>query len=108
MPVFAGGTSLNTIERCGLEIRYLRITSGPNRGQYVHRLVAAAMLGRPLREDEEVDHKNGDTLDNEWTNLQVISTIEHAKITRARHTAKRAEARRAREAPAAHGEDVPF
>jgi len=84
MPVPGDGVSLNTIERCGLEIRYLRITSGPQRGRYVHQLVAEAMLGRPLAPDEEVDHLNSNTLDNTWTNLQVLNVSEHAKVTRSR------------------------
>jgi hypothetical protein len=39
MPPPGDGVSLNTIERCGLAIRYLRVSSGPQRGRYVHQLV---------------------------------------------------------------------
>ena len=110
MPKFAGGTGLNTIERCGLEIKYLRVTSGPQRGRYVHQLVAEAKLGRPLAPDEEVDHVNGDTLDNAWTNLEVLHKVEHARKTRRQKVAKDQERRRARDnqAAAAHDDPVPF
>lgn len=110
MPKFAGGTALNTIERCGLEQKYLRVTAGPQRGRYVHQLVAEAKLGRPLEPHEEVDHDNGDTLDNAWTNLVVMHKVEHGKKTRRQAAQKKLEKQRARdhEAAAAHDDPVPF
>lgn len=44
---------------------------------YEHRLVAQEKLGRPLREDEHVHHKNGDKTDNRPENLEVIGRTEH-------------------------------
>jgi hypothetical protein len=110
MPPFAAGVALNTIERCGLEIRYLRITSGPQRGRYVHQLVMEAKLGRPLRPDEEVDHANGDTLDNAWNNLELMTKIEHGRKTRRQAVERKRERQRARdtESVAARDEPVPF
>jgi HNH endonuclease len=38
-----------------------------------HRLVMGQMLGRPMREDESVHHRNGDRLDNRPENLELWS-----------------------------------
>lgn len=84
MPKPGDGTSINTITRNGRSIRYLRIRSGPQRGRYVHQLVAEAMLGRPLADNEEVDHEDRDTLNNAWTNLKVVDIVEHGRVTRRR------------------------
>lgn len=45
--------------------------------EYEHRLVAGTMIGRPLRPDEHVHHIDGDGLNNDPTNLEVLSHAEH-------------------------------
>ena len=46
-------------------------TGGPNRYCLEHRLVMAQKLGRPLRDDETVHHKDGDKQNNGSKNLQL-------------------------------------
>jgi hypothetical protein len=56
---------------------YPRLTCGPCRRQYVHVLVAEGMLGRKLRKDEHVHHKDGDTRNPHWSNLIVLGKDVH-------------------------------
>lgn len=49
-------------------------------GRHEHRAVAEAMLGRPLRPGEVVHHRDGDKLNNDPTNLEVLpSQSAHVK-----------------------------
>ena len=45
-----------------------------------HRYIMEQYLGRKLRRDEVVHHKNGDTRDNRIENLEVMSLSEHTKM----------------------------
>jgi len=45
-----------------------------------HRYYMEEVLGRKLRSDEHIHHKNGDTLDNRFENLQLLSHKEHSRI----------------------------
>ena len=46
----------------------------------VHRDVACRKLGRPLRANEVVHHRDGNKLNNRPGNLQVMSPSQHWKV----------------------------
>lgn len=61
----------------------------PGRGYvYEHRLVMEAHIGRRLRTEEVVHHRNRDRADNRIENLELFSS--HAAHLRARHPIKEA------------------
>lgn len=59
--------------------RYVRVKNDNGRTRYrlEHRLVMERFLGRDLRRDEHVHHRNGDKLDNRVQNLEVLGVAEH-------------------------------
>lgn len=60
---------------------YLRISAGPLRGTRVHTLVAMAKLGRKLRHDEAVHHKDGNKLNPHPDNLEIMHLREHNALS---------------------------
>lgn len=60
---------------------YLVIKAGPHRDKRVHIMVAEAMLGRELKPDEDVHHKDGDKLNCHWTNLEVLGKDVHGAVS---------------------------
>jgi|SRR6185369_6439465 len=60
---------------------YPRITAGPLRNQYLHRVVAEAMLGRKLNKDEEVHHRDGDRLNFHHSNLMILGEYDHGWVS---------------------------
>lgn len=49
-------------------------------GKRQHRLIIQEHIGRPLGEDEDVHHVNGDKEDNRLENLMILSKREHTKL----------------------------
>jgi hypothetical protein len=46
-----------------------------------HRWLMQQHAGRPLRDDEEVDHKNGNRGDNRIDNLRILEKRDHSRIS---------------------------
>jgi len=71
--------------RCGTTTKttkkYPRVTAGPLRHKYVHRIVAAALIGRELARDEEVHHRDCDRLNFAHTNLMVLGQKDHGWVS---------------------------
>jgi len=64
---------------------YLVIKAGPQRDVRVHTLVAEAMLGRKLEKHEDVHHRNGNKLDCDWRNLEVLGHTDHGAYSAKQH-----------------------
>lgn len=64
---------------------YPRIGAGPLRGIRLHRIVAAAKLGRPLKADEDVHHVDGDKLNFAPDNLKVMGHQQHGCVSAKQH-----------------------
>lgn len=69
------GRASNGIERAHPKGWYRKINY-----QHEHRAVVEAHLGRKLRSDEIVHHKNHNKRDNRLRNLAVMSRAEHARL----------------------------
>ena len=48
----------------------------------VHRAIMEEHLGRRLRPDEVVHHKDGDKTNNDISNLEVLTWSEHSSLHR--------------------------
>ena len=72
---------MKTGTTCKTTKRYPRVTAGPLRHRYIHRIVAAALLGRELKKDEEVHHKDHDRRNFNWDNLLVLGGKDHGWVS---------------------------
>lgn len=59
--------------------------------QYQHRIVAEKKLGRKLRSDEMVHHKDGNKQNNSPGNLTIITRGKHNKVDPELHNGGRKE-----------------
>lgn len=73
--LFKGGVSVHS------NGGYLKITSGPLRDKLVHVVVAEGMLGRKLKKDEHVHHKDGNVKNPHWTNLLILAESIHNAVS---------------------------
>jgi hypothetical protein len=46
----------------------------------MHRKIASEHLGRPLRPDEVVHHKDEDKLNNDPSNFEIMTAAEHGRL----------------------------
>jgi hypothetical protein len=95
---FKNGVSINNHAKNGNKMQHLRIKAGPQRDHYVHDLVCRAKIigrresferehpGQPIPETEfyslsyeTVEHDNGNSLDNEPTNLIPMTLSENVR-----------------------------
>lgn len=67
--------------------RYRQVTTPDGRKMLEHRWVMEQVIGRRLRSDEQVHHRNHDRLDNRPENLELVTSREHGQ----RHTVLPAE-----------------
>lgn len=60
---------------------YRKILVGGRRGRVIseHRLVMEKVLGRELLPTEHIHHMDGDKLNNDPSNLQIVSKSEHTR-----------------------------
>ncbi|MBC2164946.1 HNH endonuclease [Listeria booriae] len=72
-------TTPNRYERVGL---YL---NGERKNFYVHRLVASAFLGLPIRSRRHCHHRDGNKRRNHVQNLEILTSKQHKKLHREMH-----------------------
>ena len=69
------GTSKWGLHSSGYVVRHL-----DGRHQYKHRYVMEQYLGRRLRSDEHVHHIDHNRLNNDISNLEILSPEEHGRL----------------------------
>lgn len=55
---------------------------------YLHRVIMARVLGRPLLRSEEVDHEDGNGLNNKRDNLRIATRMQNSANKGAQHNNK--------------------
>jgi hypothetical protein len=85
------GTYLNQTQ--GPATPYIRICAGPQRGRYVHDLVLEAKLGRRLGTYETAEHRDGNTLNNDWENIRLLTRSANVSAMHRRRNGDQIEPR---------------
>src|SRR5262245_47012897 len=86
MGLFKGGGSINrpkgsrTKNGAETKQKYHQIRAGPQRVQYVHELIAEAKLGRPLEVDETAEHRDGNGLNVDPSNIVVVTRKVNTRL----------------------------
>jgi hypothetical protein len=65
---------------------YFRYSAGPNRNKRVHRVMMEERLGRPLKKNEVVNHRDGNKQNNglHWdgqSNLELMDVEKHNAVS---------------------------
>lgn len=68
-----------TIDAHGYLVYTLSPENGPNAGKLVHRVIIEAIIGRTLKKDEVVHHRDHNKLNNDPANLLIMTHSEHAR-----------------------------
>lgn len=61
---------------------YMEFTRGENKGRMVHTVVMEERIGRKLRDDECVHHIDHDKLNNDESNLALVTLSGHSRLHR--------------------------
>lgn len=69
-----------TVSAQGYLVFTSSVDNGVHAGKALHTEIAEWKIGRPLREGEVVHHKDRNKLNNDPSNLQVMSASDHAKL----------------------------
>lgn len=69
-----------TIHRSRDGCFYWTVKTDDGKWEYEHRVVLGNTLGRPLTSDEDVHHKDDDTLNNIPDNLEILSHSSHRRM----------------------------
>lgn len=62
--------------RRGHDCGYLRVTGG----KYLHRVIMERYLGKKLRTNEHIHHVDGNVVNNNISNLEIVNNSAHRKI----------------------------
>jgi len=67
---------------------YLEYTRGPHKGRSVHVVKMEKRIGRRLKPNECVHHKDEDRANNKLSNLELMTRSEHARLHRSLEAAR--------------------